>query len=395
MRKFLIALALFPTVAAQAQQPQVLREGMHATTEWRVVPSMKYDALCLFDVLSGDPYYQKWYRADYQRWWPLLTVREKAAFSEVKYHLKDEQGGVVGATLAMYFSASPAQSFDQMIAAVEHPAPMYAALENTPYYDPGEASRFDESREAIAIGLRALERIGFPRYWQQNVAPRIEQRAAYVLPTLERYNIIPAIEARLGHPFPSDVVTIYLLEYSQPHGIRITGMQLITHESYPWDYTLRNAIHELLHSPFRRDNPAVFDAEELLGRDPLLGYIIANHNPSFGYNNAHGYVEEDSVQALEQIIEDGFHVAQPPEAYWREQDGGMHVLAAAMYADMQADEARAPLPDFETWFLEGVQAGRFQGQPLVDAAASVVGADWLARRWPVSRQIPPPPRLSR
>jgi hypothetical protein len=34
-------------------------------TEWQLKPSLKYDALCLLNVLSGDPYYLHYYQPEY------------------------------------------------------------------------------------------------------------------------------------------------------------------------------------------------------------------------------------------------------------------------------------------------------------------------------------------
>jgi hypothetical protein len=43
---------------------------------------------------------------------------------------------------------------------------------------------------------------------------------------------------------------VYLLYYSKPHGIKITGMRFLTNYSYPFRIVLRNAIHEMMHPPY-------------------------------------------------------------------------------------------------------------------------------------------------
>jgi hypothetical protein len=37
-----------------------------------------------------------------------------------------------------------------------------------------------------------------------------------------------------------------------------------------------------------------------------MTYLVQHHDPSFGYNTTEGYIEEDSVQALEQIVSEKF-----------------------------------------------------------------------------------------
>jgi len=95
----------------------------------------------------------------------------------------------------------------------------------------------------------------------------------------------------------------------------------------------------------------------LLGEDPLVQDKVRHHDPSFGYNTASGYIEEDSVQALEQIVSESFNVGRQPCSYWRQQDGGMHVLAAAIYVDYKRAYAESREP-YSTWFVQAVEGGQ-------------------------------------
>lgn len=67
---------------------------------------------------------------------------------------------------------------------------------------------------------------------------------------MPRYNVIPRIESALGSPRPTNKIIVYLLYYSKPHGIKITGMRFLTNYSYPFRIVLRNAIHEMMHPPY-------------------------------------------------------------------------------------------------------------------------------------------------
>jgi hypothetical protein len=337
--------------------------SFHTDTNWHLEPSLKYDALCLLNVLSGDPYYLHYYQAEYDYFHPRFTLEEQAAFSELKHVLKDENGGIVSATLALYYSTVDDETLPDMIRTAHNGSMMEAALRKTPYWSEDGWKQYNRVRPALEAALRALLRVGFPAYWKQTAEPRVERRIAQLAPDLPRYNIIPAIENLLGFALPSQTITVYLLNYSEPHGIRITGLRFLTHVSYPFRIVLHNAIHESMHPPYSYADSSVQRAVDLLGSDPLITDKVQHHDPSFGYNNARGYIEEDSVQALEEIVSEQFGVGHNPCQYWQQQDGGMHVLAAAIYVGYKDALANHPEP-YSRWFTNAVTNGQLRGDRL-------------------------------
>lgn len=336
---------------------------LHASTDWELKPSLKYDTLCLLNVLSGDPYYLEYYQAEYNHFHPLFTQQEQAAFVELKHILKDENGGIVSATLTLYYSAVGDETLPEMIHTAHDSSAMEAALRKTPYWSEDGWKQYDKARPALEVALRALDRVGFSAYWTQSSRLTAEKRIAEIAGDLPRYNIIPTIEQLLGSALPSNTITIYLLNYSEPHGIRITGLRFLTHVSYPFSIVLHNAIHETMHPPYDSNDPAVKNAIELLGKDPLVMDKVEHHDASFGYNSPRGYIEEDSVQALEEIVSERFRVGRSACQYWQQQDGGMHVLAAAMYIQFKQALAKHPEP-YSRWFTEAVTDGHLRGESL-------------------------------
>lgn len=220
---------------------------LHASTDWQVKPSLKYDALCLLNALSGDPYYLHYYQAEYDHFHPLFTPEENAAFEQLKHIIKDEGGGIVSAKLALYYSVVDDETLPQMIRTAHDSRVMRAALKKTPYFGDNGWMNYEKARPALETAFRALDRAGFPAYWERSARPGVEQRIAELAPDLPKYNIIPAIERYLGFALPSQTIAVYLLAYSEPHGIRITGLRFLTHESYPFRIVLHNAIHESMH----------------------------------------------------------------------------------------------------------------------------------------------------
>jgi hypothetical protein len=342
---------------------------LHTTTDWQLKPSLKYDTLCLLNVLSGDPYYLHYYQAEYDHFHPLFTPEEQAAFAQLKHVIKDEGHGIVSAKLTLYYSAVDDETLPEMIRTAHDSAAMEAALKKTSYWSADGWQNYEAARPALEVALKAMDRVGFPAYWAANARPKIEKRVAEISAELPKYNIIPAIESYLGFPLSSQTITVYLLAYSEPHGIRITGLRFLTHVSYPFSIVLHNAIHEPMHPPYHADDPKVREAIDLLGRDPLVADKIQHHDPSFGYNTTSGYVEEDSVQALEQIVSEKFGVGRNACKYWQEQDGGMHVLAAAIYMDYKQAFSATPEP-YSQWFVHAVQDGQLRGSKLQETVSS-------------------------
>ncbi len=336
---------------------------IHPVTDWQLKPSLKYDTLCLLNALSGDPYYLHYYQTEYEHFHPLFTPEEQAAFAELKHVIKDEGHGIVSAKLALYYSAVDDETLPEMIRTAHDSAVMEAALKKTSYWSADGWQNYEAARPALEVALRALDRVGFPAYWAANARPKIEKRIAELAPELPKYDILPVIESYLGFPLPSHTITVYLLAYSEPHGIRITGLRFLTHVSYPFSIVLHNAIHEPMHPPYHADDPKVREAIDLLGRDPLVIDKVQHHDPSFGYNTTAGYIEEDSVQALEQLVSDKFGVGHNPCEYWREQDGGMHVLAAAIYTDYKQASSQNSKP-YSQWFVQAVQDAQLRGSNL-------------------------------
>jgi hypothetical protein len=366
MRRF--HYLLFPLILCSthiAHQSFLTAETVpvHTSTDWQLKPSFKYDTLCLLNALSGDPYYLHYYQAEYNRFHPLFAPEEQAAFAQLKNVIKDEGHGIISAKLALYFSAVDDETLPEMIRTAHDSAAMEAALKQTSYWSADGWQNYEAARPALEAALRALDRVGFPAYWKTNAKPKIEKRIAEISPELSKYNIIPVIESYLGFPLPSQTITVYLLAYSEPHGIRITGLRFLTHVSYPFSIVLHNAIHEPMHPPYHADDPKVGEAIDLLGRDPLVVDKVQHHDPSFGYNTTAGYIEEDSVQALEQLVSEKVGVGRNPCEYWKEQDGGMHVLAAAMYTDYK--QGLSPFPEsYSQWFKRSVQDGQLRGSNL-------------------------------
>ncbi len=356
-----------------------LPTAVRGETGWSLEPSLKYDALCLLNALGDDPFYLKYYQAEHDHFASLLTGEERESFGALRRILKEEAGGIVSAQLALYFSATDGETLEQMIGTAADSTAMRQALQRTPYWNPDRWAAYERALPALKRALEALRRVGFAEYWASQAKPLVEKRIAELRPQLARFDVVGAIEPRLGHPLASRRIRVFLLAYSKPHGIRITDMSFLTHYSYPFEVVVRNAIHEMMHPPYQEKSPPIAAALRRLGADPRIRGAVEHHDRSYGYNSVAGYVEEDAVQALEAVVARDLGMRRDQRAYWKEQDGGMHVLAAAMYLQLRrAEQERGAPVVFPAFFATAVSRGNLTGEGLatsIDAFFAGRGPD--------------------
>jgi hypothetical protein len=364
------ALALLLLSFARLESAAAI-PAVHFQTRWRVAPSLAFDALCAMNVLSGDPYYLQYYQKEFNEWSPRLTPAARAALADLKTRIKDENQQIISAFLTLYFSATSDTTLDEMLSTVRNSDRMRTALRASPYYSESGWKLYESVRGDLTTILRFYKDAGFDREWKRETAPLLERRIAELEPSLARYNVVPEAEKLLGRPMASDEITVYMLYYSQPHGIKIVGDRFLTAVVMPIEIVVRNAAHELMHPPFlpgRQDR--VTRAVAALRSDSFLTEKVRNHERSFGYNTLEGLVEEDCVQALEQIINTRLMIAVEPRKRWKESDDGIHVFAVALYAVMQKrgfDGSAEPFQNFLCREIESGELGAGKIKPLYDA----------------------------
>jgi hypothetical protein len=196
--------------------------------------SLKYDALCLVGMLTGDPFYVRFYPQEYARFAALMTPGEARAFAGIKRIVKDEGKGLVAPLLVLYLSASDADTLGEMIDVVQRPAALEAALRKTIYWDEAEwNASFIPVRDDLLVALNFLRRIDFAAIWRTDYAPAIARRIAEIEAGLGAPNILDLQEKLLGfRPFAGPI-TAYLVYFSKPHGIRIIGARYINVQRHP------------------------------------------------------------------------------------------------------------------------------------------------------------------
>jgi hypothetical protein len=312
--------------------------SFHKSTEWQIEASLKFDILCFLNTLTADPYYLNYYQSEYDKFEPKLTASVKDALQELKKKVKDENKTIISAFLCLYFSAVNDETLDDLLNTLQDSSRMKSNLKQTPYFSQEGWQLYESIQEDLKSIFVFLKDIDFVSYWKEKILPEVEKRIQQIEKDLPRYNIIPEVEKCLGFKLPSNRTTVFMLYYSQPHGIKITGTRYLTDVAWPFEIVMRNAVHEMMHPPYDLKNDhELKETTFMLKKDEFLMDKVLNHNPAYGYNSFEGFIEEDCVQALDQIISEKLDIAQDPRKRWKESDEGMHVFAVALYKTMKEE----------------------------------------------------------
>ena len=128
------------------------------------------------------------------------------------------------------------------------------------------------------------------------------------------------------------------------------------------------------------DGPTARACLAALTLDRLLQRILAEKRRDTGYNSLVGILEEDLVQALDQIIQERLGQAAAPAERWRRADQGMHVLAAALYGMLKADGFDRSGGRIDDWMADVARHGRLASAHWQAAASAVLQVP-VAQLW--------------
>ena len=349
------------------------------STLWHVQAAAGLDAIVFIGALTENSLQHEHYEQHVEYIRPRLNGEASAALERLT-EFAELHGMLVGPNLALIFSAGPVESLDDVIASAREPdSRLRPGLETSEYWDPREWRWVrDETLPDVLAVLRGLRDAGFESYWEDIAAPTLELRVEATRKYLQRFDIIPEHERLLGRPLDPEI-DLFLLYFSKPYGIRVTGQRFASHHSYPMYIQLRTATHEMFHPPFERADQSVYERLEELRADPWMQSILTGHDPAIGYNTFPELLDESATQALDQLVADRMGFDQGPGARWRTADGGMHMLAAAIYQMLREDRFGETGGRFARWFDSAIGRGLFAPAEVKRRAALVVGQDAVDR----------------
>jgi len=340
---------------------QTLFANNNSMTKWKLVPSFKYDMCCFLNILTGDPYYREHYPDEPNPYENKLTPKVKQAVDSLFKKLKTDNNIIISAWLCLYFSAIEGEELEDMIRAVKEPDELNSAFKKTPYYSVESWDIFLSVKEELLVIFEFLKQNDFKKYWSENILPRIEKRINIEKAGIDKYDVIAQNELMLGAKLPSDTITVYMLYYNRPHGIKITGMRFITSIQWPFEITIRTSAHEMMHPPYDyKNDEELRSVIELFRSDEFVMDKVNNHNKSLGYNDLEGLFEEDCVQAMDQMISERLGVSVDACKRWQESDEGIHVLAIALYRIMKEENYGSGSERFRDFLIRTVRSGKLR-----------------------------------
>ncbi len=312
---------------------------LHYQTDWKIEPSLKYDAICFLNTLTGDPFYLKHYQREYEKFAQKLSEPVKQALEDLRLTIREKNRLIVSAFLSLYLSATDEDTLEGLLKVLDNSEEMQKSLKTTPYYSDEGWRLYESVRNDLKTVFVFLKDTQFESYWRKYILPEAEERIKKIRRELPKYNVTAEVEALLGTKLPSHEITVYLLFFTKPHGLKVTGTRFLTYIDWPFAVVLRNAVHEMMHPPFDWTGDGELRRTlSLLREDRFLMDKIQNHNPAFGYNTFEGFIEEDCVQALDQVINEKMGISIDPHRRWKESDDGMHVFAVALYSVIKEEK---------------------------------------------------------
>jgi len=366
---------LVSTAAAQTTAPN--------RTRWKVRSSEGFDAIAFLGPLSGTQLYMDYYGQEAAAFAPRLPASVRNDIPKLWSAATAEGFGLLGPNLSVLFSANGNDAtLDAMLAALEareeRIRPTYRA---SPYWKDKDWSWFNGAAPRLKTIFTAMRDAGFASFRAERVGAGLDARVAEVQRALSGFDVITWQEKLTGRTF-EPTIEIVLLQFSKPHGIKVQGQTFLQATDYDTATTVRIAAHEMLHPPVPMDGTAAIAALAVLARDPLVSRIVRDHDPRWGYNSLDGMVNEDLVQALDQLISEALGVGRNPADRWRKSDDGMHVLAAAFYGLLRQDRWIETGGSIEAWLADAVRQGRLAPAVLHPIAARVLERP-LDKLWPL------------
>ena len=377
-RALIAATGLLLAVSA-ARSAASIDDSMY--TRWNVSTCLGLEAVVFIGALSGSGLQRDYFQSDVESIRAKFDDESLLALDRLA-EVADLSGTLIGPNLAFLFSAGPAETLDDVIRSARYPEKFLRRnLERSQYWDAQEWEWFrDETMPDVLIVLEALRDADFESHWRSAAFPILGLRVEATQKYLRRFDIIPEHERLLGRDLEPEI-SVLLMHFSRPYGIRVTGQRFASHHSFPMFIQLRTAVHEMFHPPFERADSSIYARLEDLKTDPWMVSIVQDHDPAFGYNSFAELLEESSTQALDQIILDRIDLGQGPGARWRNADGGMHMLAAAIYQMLLEDNFDKTGGNFAEWLDSAIERGLFAPEEVKRRATIIVGKRAVSR-WP-------------
>ncbi|WP_395647118.1 hypothetical protein [Terricaulis sp.] len=370
MLRFIAACAAFLLIAMPAAAD---------VTRWRVRSSEGLDALLLLGAASGDVMQAEIYPDEIAWARAHMSPEALAALQEIDQALRVGKGLLTGPTLVNIFSVAPSDTLADVIASAEDPDRfLRPALQAEPDWNEQDYAAGRPIFAAVAAALRGLDAAGFGAWREQTQGAQIRAGLSAVEAAVRAHDVIAENQRFFARRLDPEI-EIVVLAFNKPYGIRIRGQRFISHYSWEAGVQLRTAAHEIFHPPYDENDWRITSRVAALAADPWMSAIVTTHDARFGYNSFEGILNEDSTQALDQIVAERMGFARNARERWRAADGGMHMLAAALYQAMKEDGFDRRGGPYQDWLISALDRGLLTPAEVRRRAALIVGRDAVDR----------------
>ncbi|WP_332773363.1 hypothetical protein [Phenylobacterium sp.] len=366
LRRTLLATALALLAAPALAQTSI-------RTRWVVKSSEGLDAIAILGPLSGKPFYARYYESEMAAFKPRLSAPVVEAIMSLHAEA-DAAGGLLWPGLTLVFSGGPTATLGDLLASLDAAETVLKPpFQASVYWDEVDWGRFLAGRDRLRLVLTGLRDAGFPEFRKGLADTPAANRIAELNPLLARLDIIAEQERLLGRRLDPQI-EIDLSWFCRPHGVKVQGQRFIAHVGASDQVMVLTAAHEILHPPFDMAGPTAKACLAVLEKDALFARILAEKDKGTGYNELDGILNEDTCQALDQIIQERLgYVVRPAAERWTRNDQGMHILAAGLYGLLKADGYERTGGDLEAWMSAAARGGKLAPASLHAAAARVLG----------------------
>jgi len=374
----LVGLALVVLiVGCGAKEAEVAAPPIY--TQWNISAAAGLDALLLIGAVSGDVMQARIYGEDIERVRNSVSKEGLAAMDQIDAVLRGQLGQLTGPSLVHLFSAGPVSTIDDVIESAADPiARLRPGNEQSPTWDEDDFVAAVSMMPTLHTALVALRDAGFSDWYDAELRQDIENAVEVNRAAVQAFDIIPEQEQLIGRELTPEI-EIFIANYSKPYGIRILGQRFIAYYGYDGETQLHIAAHEIFHPPFDRQDSDLIALLKPLENDALMKSIVDTHDPRFGYNSFMSIVDEDSTQALDQIVSERLGFDKDPGRRWRHSDGGMHVFAAAIYHAMKEDGFASTGGEYSAWFKSALERGLLSPGSVRIRAAHVIGKEAVGK----------------
>lgn len=351
-------------------------------TRWKVRSSIGLDALAFLGPLAGGELYLRYYKDDAEAFRKRLEPSVVTDVAALWNEAGSAQFGLLGPSLSVIYSSGHDRDLPTLIDATAAAETMLLPnYKKSPYWNEGDWAWFMKSAPRLTAIFEAMNRADFAGFRAERSGD-VEKRIDELSRGLAGFDVIRLQEKLTGRTFEPDIEVV-LLQFCKPHGIKVQGQCFLQAADWSIPVTVRNAAHEMLHPPVPMDGEAAKAALAILGKDPLIHRIVAEHDPKWGYTTLDGLLNEDFVQALDQLISEELGVARNPADRWRRADDGIHVIAAGLYGMLREDKWVDAGGSIEDWLEGAVRTGRLAPARLHANAARVLERP-VDRLWPLA-----------